>query len=266
MDGFQDFRGRLVFSLNTKILSSGVVVCILCLCGFPFLSGFFSKDFILDSFSISFFLYFIFMLSVLITIAYSFRFSFYALKSTLIKHSGFIKIYENLQVVICSVWVLVRLGVFLGYVWLDLISFYFIFFNYFSSFWKLTYISFVILVSFVLFSSLGVIDNIFLKKHFLSKMFFLSLIFKRNLFSFPLVLRGHQDKSRGQGWLEQFGPQKIFSVLIGFSWRVFRVEAYQFLRFIFMFIIFSIIFFWLHSLSFKAWPWRCQYICGCTQF
>jgi NADH-ubiquinone oxidoreductase chain 5 len=54
-DRNQDFRNINMFAKITPFLSSRVVVCLLCLCGFPFLSGFFSKDLILDGSSMNFF-------------------------------------------------------------------------------------------------------------------------------------------------------------------------------------------------------------------
>lgn len=80
MGGYQDIRfmGNIIFNLpltcrlfNVRNLS---------LCGFPFLSGFYSKDLILEFSSyggINFYIFFIFYVSVGLTVRYSFRLSYY---------------------------------------------------------------------------------------------------------------------------------------------------------------------------------------------
>jgi NADH-ubiquinone oxidoreductase chain 5 len=64
MDNRQEFRNSGLFTQVKPLLSMAVVVCLICLCGFPFTSGFFSKDLILDggacSFLLTFFFFFLF--------------------------------------------------------------------------------------------------------------------------------------------------------------------------------------------------------------
>jgi len=50
-DRSQEFRSGFKFSKISPIVRRRVLISVFCLCGFPFLSGFFSKDYILDSFS-----------------------------------------------------------------------------------------------------------------------------------------------------------------------------------------------------------------------
>jgi len=64
LDSSQDFRNRTSFLKSAPLLGVSVLVCLLCLCGFPFLSGFFSKDLILDGISNNFFFFFFFLIYV----------------------------------------------------------------------------------------------------------------------------------------------------------------------------------------------------------
>jgi NADH-ubiquinone oxidoreductase chain 5 len=75
IDNRQEFRNSGLFTQVKPLLSMAVVVCLLCLCGFPFTSGFYSKDLILDGGAVSFFFLFFFFFSVFLTIRYSLRFS-----------------------------------------------------------------------------------------------------------------------------------------------------------------------------------------------
>nr|QHD19772.1 NADH dehydrogenase subunit 5 [Rodolia quadrimaculata] len=82
MANFQDIRfmGGLVFKLPLTLTLFNVSN--LSLCGLPFLSGFYSKDLILEFFSFSFFnfsLYLLFLLSLGLTVSYSVRLTFYLL-------------------------------------------------------------------------------------------------------------------------------------------------------------------------------------------
>ncbi len=47
-DNRQDFRNSFIYGYRAPIFSFLVLVCLLCLCGFPFTSGFFSKDLLID--------------------------------------------------------------------------------------------------------------------------------------------------------------------------------------------------------------------------
>nr|YP_004021530.1 NADH dehydrogenase subunit 5 [Megacrania alpheus adan]BAJ24589.1 NADH dehydrogenase subunit 5 [Megacrania alpheus adan] len=76
----QDIRyfGNLFFQMPLTCLC--FIVASLCLCGIPFLSGFYSKDLILEIYSMSYinlFSYFIYYFSTGLTVSYSFRLIYY---------------------------------------------------------------------------------------------------------------------------------------------------------------------------------------------
>lgn len=121
-DSSQDFRNINVFSKFTPLLSSSAIICVLCLCGFPFLGGFFSKDLILDGVTLRSSFRVFFILSVFITISYSLRYCFYALFSSLGHRIKIYVFYETILFVLLPVWLLLRFAIFLGYVWFEMVG------------------------------------------------------------------------------------------------------------------------------------------------
>jgi len=95
LDGRQDFRNSLSFVKMTPSIASSVIVCVLCLCGFPFLTGFFSKDFIVDGVSFGLFFFIVFILAVALTVAYSLRFSFYVLGVVFTLRRKLLQVYDT---------------------------------------------------------------------------------------------------------------------------------------------------------------------------
>ena len=95
--GGQDsrFYGGKTFCYNSFIFFS---VSCLCLAGFPFFLGFYSKDFIISSCSLNegFFFFYIFLLGCTFTVIYSFRLIFNGY-SVMYKYSSHIILSENLK-------------------------------------------------------------------------------------------------------------------------------------------------------------------------
>jgi len=103
LDRGQDFRNLRRFSSITPLLTSSVIVCLLCLCGFPFVSGFFSKDLILDGVSLDIFVISFFMLGVFLTTNYSLRFCFYSIKAGILGRLKLFIFYDTVFFVILPV-------------------------------------------------------------------------------------------------------------------------------------------------------------------
>jgi NADH-ubiquinone oxidoreductase chain 5 len=95
LDRSQDFRNSSDFLKATPVLSVRVVVCFLCLCGFPFLRGFFSKDLILDGLYRRILCFSLFMLAVALTVSYSIRFSYYSIKSITSLRNKVLMFYDS---------------------------------------------------------------------------------------------------------------------------------------------------------------------------
>jgi len=94
-DNNQDFRNRGSFLKSLPLFSMAVVVCLFCLCGFPFSSGFFSKDYILDGANLRFFIFVLFLFGVILTFSYSLRFSFYLILDLSKFRAKILSLYEN---------------------------------------------------------------------------------------------------------------------------------------------------------------------------
>jgi len=74
-DNSQEFRNVMNFLFVSPIIASCIVICLICLSGFPFSTGFFSKEFLLDGSLTSFVRFIFFLGGVVLTIAYRVRFS-----------------------------------------------------------------------------------------------------------------------------------------------------------------------------------------------
>jgi NADH:ubiquinone oxidoreductase subunit 5 (subunit L)/multisubunit Na+/H+ antiporter MnhA subunit len=114
MDNSQEFRNSGLFAQVKPLLSIAVVVCLLCLCGFPFTSGFYSKDLILDGSSFSFFFSFFFFFSVFLTIRYSLRFSWYLFLSRVLRRVKLFYFYEIVIFLVIPIWMLIGCSLVLG--------------------------------------------------------------------------------------------------------------------------------------------------------
>nr|QAY82023.1 NADH dehydrogenase subunit 5 [Omophoita sp. REN-2018] len=82
MSNCQDIRYMGGLIKNMPLTCSYMNICNWALCGLPFLSGFYSKDLIVEYMSmtyLNFFIYMIFYISIGLTVAYSFRLSYYSL-------------------------------------------------------------------------------------------------------------------------------------------------------------------------------------------
>nr|UGN61765.1 NADH dehydrogenase subunit 5 [Cryptocercus sp. 1 ZQW-2021c] len=84
MNDFQDIRFMGNLSFQMPLTSSCLMISNFALCGMPFLAGFYSKDLILESISLSYlnmFGFFLFFVSTGLTVCYSFRLFYYVLCS-----------------------------------------------------------------------------------------------------------------------------------------------------------------------------------------
>nr|ASM41842.1 NADH dehydrogenase subunit 5 [Chlorophorus simillimus] len=82
MSNCQDIRYMGSLIVYMPLTCAFFNICNFSLCGLPFLSGFYSKDLIVEFMSMSylnFFIYFIFYVSIGLTVCYSFRLTYYSL-------------------------------------------------------------------------------------------------------------------------------------------------------------------------------------------
>lgn len=207
MAGLQDSRfwGNRSFCYGSFIF---FVVSCLCLSGFPFFLGFYSKDFIIFScsFSLGIFMYFAFLIGCFFTVMYSFRliFNVYFL---MYKYISYYNFSENMKFFIFVIMLFLKCWVLGGLFYWVFLSEMNIFFSFFD-----------LVVGIVLF--LGGLLTFFMLK------FLYSFIFR---FCFILFLRWKRSRGtsfffnylghvRFEGtWIEVFGGSGIYTMIFNFN-------------------------------------------------
>nr|AEP27485.1 NADH dehydrogenase subunit 5 [Sitona lineatus] len=217
----QDIRYMGSLSTYMPITCTLFNICNLSLCGLPFLSGFYSKDLIVEIMSMGYlnmFVYIIFYLSIGLTVCYSFRVSYYTLTGDFLL-LNFNNMSENSKTMIYSMMGLVLMVVFMGslLIWVMFPYPYFInlpfnmkmmtCFMIFVGIWigyecakfKLEYsIKSLKFYDFSMFSS---------------SMWNMPYLSTFGLNFYPLMLGKIYMKNFDQGWLEYYGGKNLYSTL-----------------------------------------------------
>nr|APX39643.1 NADH dehydrogenase subunit 5 [Cryptocephalus pusillus] len=202
-------------------------ICNFSLCGLPFLSGFYSKDMIVEIMSMDYlniFIYLIFYISVGLTVSYSFRLSFYTLAGDY-KFMSLSGLSEGNFMVKSMGWIIL-LVIFSGSMlnWVIFSTPYFIILPFLM---KMVSLFTILLGGFIGYSmaqvtfSYGVGKNLYLKSsHLLGSMWNMPFI-STNLVSF-LVLKpsGVSVNLLDQGWTEFYGSHSFFFIIKSMSSRL----------------------------------------------
>nr|APX40077.1 NADH dehydrogenase subunit 5 [Orestia punctipennis] len=212
----QDIRymGGLINHL--PLTCSYLNICNWSLCGLPFMSGFYSKDLIVEFMSMStlnMYIYMIFYISIGLTASYSFRLTYYLMSSnfnfislSLIKEDSFIML-KGMSGLILFV---VISGSMLS--WLMISTPYFICLSFFM---KMITLLMVISGSWVGYKLAQFKISYNYMKMNLSLIYFYSLMWNMPIIStlginyFPLHIGNFYVKIFDQGWLEYYGGQNI---------------------------------------------------------
>nr|YP_010535877.1 NADH dehydrogenase subunit 5 [Crypsis chinensis]UYB79089.1 NADH dehydrogenase subunit 5 [Crypsis chinensis] len=220
----------------------------LSLCGLPFLSGFYSKDLIVEVMSLGYvnmFIYMIFYLSLGLTVFYSFRLTYFSFLGVY-NASAVSSISDGNMIMKLSMGGLIVLVVFMGSLlsWLmfghmyivvlpilmKLMSLIFVF----SGMWLGLEFS-KLDVGFILVSS-----KWFKSNWFISGMWNLSIISVLSPSSYSLNLGSFLYKSLDQGWTEYMGAQKIYLELKESS-LFFRILMFNNIKVMLFFVLFWLI-------------------------
>nr|YP_010580873.1 NADH dehydrogenase subunit 5 [Pyrops lathburii]UZT27058.1 NADH dehydrogenase subunit 5 [Pyrops lathburii] len=221
--GSQDIRFMGGLVKQCPYVSVMFFVSLICLCGFPFFSGFYSKDFIMELsfiYSFNFFFFFFFFFCIGLTYIYSFRLIYYLFFS-----DSFSFPYVNFSYSVYmnfSLFLLYFFCIFGGsfLFWLFEDDYFFILSSNFSVL-PLFFFFFYFILFFYILSGLYFYLNLFFF-YFFSSMWFLSyfsssFILSR-FFSFCYCLNGFVDS----GWFEYF----ISDGLLGFiSWLGLYIDS-----------------------------------------
>nr|AFP16915.1 NADH dehydrogenase subunit 5 [Drilus flavescens] len=217
------FMGGLFSSM--PITCCYFVVCNAALCGFPFLAGFYSKDLILEVMSMgyfNFFIYFLFYLSIGLTVFYSVRLTYYVLSGDF-NFLPYFSISDSSGPMLKGMTMLIFMVIFGGslLIWLMFPTPYFTVLPFYM---KMLVILMILLGSwmgyeFSKFSfsyNLKSLDFLF-SSVFFSSMWNLPVISTFGLNYYPLLWGGMFNKVLDNGWSEYFGGQNIYFNLTKFS-------------------------------------------------
>ena len=215
------------------------------LCGFPFLSGFFSKDLILEGFFgvgvISFLLTFMVILGIGFTVYYRFRFIFLANR----KWSGFFRVRcwldRPFRVVYFSL-LLYFFSIFGGFIILSFLFCDYVFILTVNQKYYVILISFLFLIFLVCVVNCRVFNFEVKFFYFLRKMWFIPYLSSIYV-NFFLKKGGIGLKYLDKGWLEYYGGQGFRSLFLLYSSKiqfsqVSLVIFSYFLRSVFVLLIF----------------------------
>nr|QNP10117.1 NADH dehydrogenase subunit 5 [Ochthebius colveranus] len=193
----------------------------LSLCGIPFLSGFYSKDLILETMSMNYlnmFIYMIFYISVGLTVCYSFRLMYYSLMG----NYNFLSINlisENSFIMLKGMSGLILLVIFTGsmLMWIMFPSPYFICLTFSMKIMALMFIFIGIWLGYQ-------ISQFKLNYYCKSLIMFKVSLFLGSMWNMPFIstfgvnykflfLGNYFYKMMDQGWFEYFGSQNIYKNL-----------------------------------------------------
>nr|QWZ46369.1 NADH dehydrogenase subunit 5 [Pelecyphorus foveolatus] len=220
----QDIRymGGLVSSM--PITCVYLNICNLSLCGLPFLSGFYSKDLILEVMSMGYlniFVYMIFYMSIGLTVCYSFRLVYYTCTGDF-NYVSLNSLSDKNFIILKGMSGLILLVVFMGSVlsWVMLSCPYLIILPFPMKIMTLIMISIGAFLGYEL--SKFTLDNylsfyFYSFKWFYASMWNMPLISTYGLNYYPIMMGSFLYKNMDQGWLEYFGAQKIYVYLMDSS-------------------------------------------------
>nr|ASM41803.1 NADH dehydrogenase subunit 5 [Stictoleptura succedanea] len=228
-------------------------ICNFSLCGLPFLSGFYSKDLIVEVMSMEFlnmFIYMIFYISIGLTVCYSFRLSYYTLTGILnylslngLNDKNFIMIKGMSGLII---WVIMMGSILM---WLIFPSPYFICLPFLFKIMALLMIMIGMslgyqLSKFKISYSLKSLSNVILVS-FLGLMWNLPYISIYGMNLYPIMMGEIYTKNFDQGWLEYFGGQNL-SKKLTFMSQFFQFFSNNHLKIYFLMMIMWLIFLFLN--------------------
>nr|WMV01993.1 NADH dehydrogenase subunit 5 [Plagiodera versicolora] len=220
------FMGGLINHM--PLTGSFFNICNFSLCGLPFLSGFYSKDLIVEVMSmgyINLYIYIIFFLSIGLTVSYSFRLSYYSLSGDF-NFLSLNNLSEKSLLMLLSMGGLIFLVIFMGslLMWLIFPKPYFICLPIILKLMTL----FVVILGMYLGYEIAKFKlsyhlkslNYLTMSNFFSLMWNLPILSTFGLNFYPLLLGSKAYFKLDQGWFEYYGGQNL----------AFQVKKYSFIQ------------------------------------
>nr|AFK75963.1 NADH dehydrogenase subunit 5 [Erianthus versicolor] len=216
----------------------------LCLCGIPFMSGFYSKDLILDLLNMSFInclIYFLYFFSTGLTLMYSLRLFYYSM----ISFSNYFPLFSSDNDMInmnISMILLLIMSVF-GGSFLMWLNFPFPFGFKFADLFKvgsgnICYIKWCMYFGFFLFSflMLNLSFGLYSLSFFFGSMMFMPYISTGFISFLPLYKGFILSKVMDQGWYETIGGQGLYNLFIFISLYIYSIFDYKYKIYLLSFI------------------------------
>nr|ALO70867.1 NADH deshydrogenase subunit 5 [Rybaxis sp. 1 EF-2015] len=256
----QDIRFMGSLSIKLPLTSSIFIISNLSLCGMPFLSGFYSKDLILEVLSMNYlnlFIYLIFFLSTGLTVSYTFRLIYYLL----VGDFNFLSInmmtdysMKMLKSMMGLIFFIIMMGSML--MWLIFPTPYFICLPFIMKMMALLVSIMGALIGYELFlfklnykmKSL----NLFKISFFFSSMWGMPMISTFGVNYYFILLGKKIFDKLDQGWFEYFGSQNIYSKFMFLSKNfqfIYKNNLKIYMLMMIFWIIFLIIMIYLNSLN-----------------
>nr|WIL79920.1 NADH dehydrogenase subunit 5 [Pieleus irregularis] len=220
----------------------------LSLCGLPFMSGFYSKDLVLEVMSMNYlnlYIYIIFYLSIGLTVMYSFRLIYYLMMGNL-NFLPLNNLSEESFVMLKGMLGLMIMVIFSGSVifWLMFPSMYFICLTKLMKIMALIFIAVGMLMGlemskFALNYSLKSLNSYGMSM-FLASMWNMPIISTMNSSYYPLFYSKSYYKMIDQGWSEYLGSQNIYLKMMKMS-QFFQVLFSNNLKIYLMMMVFWLI-------------------------
>nr|AFV08409.1 NADH dehydrogenase subunit 5 [Lucilia cuprina] len=222
MNNSQDIRLMGSLSLMMPLTFSCFNVANLALCGMPFLAGFYSKDLILETVSLSYinmFSFFLYFFSTGLTVCYSFRLVYYTMTGDS-NFSSLNMLNDEGWVMLKSMMGLLILSIFGGSM-LSWLIFPTPMVVVLPSYLKLLTL-FVCVVGGIMGYMISHVSLFFYNKalnnynfsYFLGSMWFMPYISTYGIINYSLIVGNMVVKSFDQGWSEYFGGQQLYLNLI----------------------------------------------------
>nr|YP_011021626.1 NADH dehydrogenase subunit 5 [Paraschizogynium plumachela]WQM21757.1 NADH dehydrogenase subunit 5 [Paraschizogynium plumachela] len=211
----QDVRMMGMMSTMSPFVSGMIGVGSLSLGGFPFLSGFYSKDMILEyvyMYNVSMFMIIMIILGTMFTMLYSLRLMYYCVWMGIMK--GSMVSYEEMGLMNVPVFIMGLLVVFMGSMifWVMFFKPVFIFLSMKIKVMNLLLVVFSMWLSVLVYVSNFSLYTTNIWKYFFGGMWFLPMIsslITKNIYKNML----YYGKNIEQGWYEDFGSQGMFYMM-----------------------------------------------------
>nr|YP_009093872.1 NADH dehydrogenase subunit 5 [Marisa cornuarietis]AIT57580.1 NADH dehydrogenase subunit 5 [Marisa cornuarietis] len=238
----QDIRAMGMISTQLPLTTTCLNIANLSLCGAPFLSGFYSKDLILEMFLFfptSYIMILMIFLATAMTAAYSLRLSFCSLWSPFKASPLHVK-HETDFYVSIPIYVLATAAIMSGQ-FLQTTFLPFKASTVILSDWQKSTIILVILAG--IFISLIIWDASFTEvsmskpKFFAATMWFLTFLSTQPIIKFSSLLGSKLVKTLDHGWMEILGGQGIWSLVKSFNKFNQKIQTKSFSNIIFLLLV-----------------------------